>query len=99
MEKKQVMTANRLRDGEVVYLTKEDSWAEDIGLAAIAVTDLEVAHLNSIADKAVEDRFVVAPYLFDVLVDEGGIQPVSTRERIRAAGPTVRVDLGKQARA
>jgi hypothetical protein len=40
---------------------------------------------------------VVAPYLFDVRVDNGAIVPVKVREAIRAAGPSVRRDLGKQA--
>ncbi|MEJ0043091.1 MAG: DUF2849 domain-containing protein [Rhizomicrobium sp.] len=40
---------------------------------------------------------VVAIYLFDVKLDGGVIKPVKEREIIRAAGPTVRRDLGKQA--
>jgi hypothetical protein len=35
--------------------------------------------------------------LFDVRIDAKGIHPVKEREIIRAAGPTVRDDLGKQA--
>ena len=42
-------------------------------------------------------RVVVHPYLFDVTVAAGSIRPVKMREVIRAAGPTVRRDLGKQA--
>jgi len=40
---------------------------------------------------------VVGVYLFDVRVQNGAIVPVKIREAIRAAGPTVRRDLGKQA--
>ena len=43
------------------------------------------------------DPLLLAPYLFDVKTDAGGIHPVKEREIIRAAGPTVREDLGKQA--
>ena len=39
----------------------------------------------------------VAPYLFEVRDVNGKIVPVKEREIIRAAGPTVRLDLGKQA--
>jgi hypothetical protein len=39
----------------------------------------------------------VAPYLFDVREAAGRTVPVKVREAIRAAGPTVRTDLGKQA--
>ncbi len=45
----------------------------------------------------VTGNVVVAPYLFDVRRTAGGIRPVKEREIIRAAGPTVRHDLGKQA--
>ncbi len=36
--------------------------------------------------------------LIDVDLVDGAIVPVRLRERIRAAGPTNRTDLGKQAR-
>jgi len=49
------------------------------------------------AQKYVRENVVVAPYLFDVKTDARGIHPVKEREIIRAAGPTVREDLGKQA--
>jgi hypothetical protein len=41
---------------------------------------------------------VVDVNLIDVEVVDGEIVPQRLRERIRAAGPTNRVDLGKQAR-
>jgi hypothetical protein len=40
---------------------------------------------------------VVGPYLFDVRETTGRTVPAKVREAIRAAGPTVRTDLGKQA--
>jgi hypothetical protein len=40
---------------------------------------------------------VVAPYLIDVVIENGLPRAESKREAIRAAGPTVRLDLGKQA--
>ena len=36
-------------------------------------------------------------YLFDVRLVRGRVEPVKERELIRAMGPTVRPDLGKQA--
>ena len=52
--------------------------------------------------RAVPDGFekqVLEPYLFEAIEDEAvGFRPVSVREIIRAKGPTVRLDLGKQAR-
>ncbi len=49
------------------------------------------------AAQAVKDQHVVNPYLFDVDVDGTTPKPISVREQIRATGPTVRLDLGKQA--
>ena len=40
---------------------------------------------------------MVNPYLFDVRIEDGMAVPVKEREMIRAAGPSVRGDLGKQA--
>jgi hypothetical protein len=40
---------------------------------------------------------VVEPYLFEVAKEADGIRAASVRETIRQAGPTVRLDLGKQA--
>ncbi len=40
---------------------------------------------------------MVSPYLFEARIEDGAIRPVKEREIIRAAGPTVRTDLGKQA--
>ncbi len=49
------------------------------------------------AQKSVAGNVVVNPYLFEVRDEEGGITPLKERELIRAAGPTMRGDLGKQA--
>ena len=35
-EKGQILTANRLRDGEVVFLTRSGDWSETIDDAALA---------------------------------------------------------------
>jgi len=39
----------------------------------------------------------VGPYLFDVRVENSTAVPAKVREALRAAGPSVRPDLGKQA--
>jgi hypothetical protein len=49
------------------------------------------------ARKFVAGNVVVNPYLFAVRAETDGVTPVKEREIIRAAGPTVRSDLGKQA--
>lgn len=91
-----MLTANRLRDGDVLY-RKGGAWV-------LALADGDVYPDQAAADAAlaaaqaetVRNEFV-APYLFEVRDVNGVITPVKEREIIRAAGPTVRADLGKQA--
>lgn len=93
----QAVTANRLTDGEVVYLSADELWVEDLAAAAIA-DGAEAA--EALLARAMPQDFelaVLEPYLFEVIEDGAGFKPVSVRETIRAAGPTVRLDLGKQA--
>lgn len=91
------MIANRLTDGVVVFLAPGAQWVAQIADAEIARSDEDGARLEAAA-KASEDREeVVEPYLIDITEGPSGIQPTRYRERIRALGPSVRADLGKQA--
>ncbi len=91
------VTANRLLDGEPVYLTSDNRWSESVTDCAVADGKDEGEALMKLAGEAVAARIVVNPYLFNVDVEDGKAVPISVREQIRAAGPTVRLDLGKQA--
>jgi hypothetical protein len=91
-----VLTANRLSVGEVVYWNGAKGWVSRLGEAEILPDDRAEDALKNAADW-VEKREVVAPYLFEVRIVAGAAVPVKTREAIRAAGPSVRPDLGKQA--
>ena len=91
----QILTANRLRDGEVVYW-KDGAWVGALAEADIFADKPAAERALKAADRAVQDRLVVNPYLFEVRRDAGAVRPVKERELIRAAGPTVRLDLGKQ---
>jgi hypothetical protein len=91
----QVLTANRLKLGEVVYWSGH-GWVSRFDEAQVLVDTEAEATLKGAADWVLKGD-VVAPYLFDVRVNEGRTVPVKEREIIRAAGPTVRRDLGKQA--
>ncbi|MDP1627483.1 DUF2849 domain-containing protein [Parvibaculum sp.] len=93
----QAVTANRLNDGIVVYLTAGGRWSESLQEAAVAEGKEAAEALLARAEPAVADNSIVEPYLFEVARDEGGIRAASVREVIRQAGPTVRLDLGKQA--
>ena len=93
----QVLTANRLRDGEVVYWTGVQ-WQASLSDAEVFATKDAAQAALAAADQFVQDRIVVNTYLFDVRHEGGRLHPVEEREVIRAAGPTVRRDVGKQAR-
>ncbi|MFQ5775006.1 MAG: DUF2849 domain-containing protein [Kiloniellaceae bacterium] len=92
-----VVTANRLNDGVVVYLDPAGGWSEWIEEARIAHGPEESAELMTLAERADQATRVVGPYLMEVIEDAGRPRPASNREIIRAKGPTVRTDLGKQA--
>jgi hypothetical protein len=92
----QMLTANRLRDGDVVYW-RAGGWVQAFGEAEVFDAEADADTALDAAKKSVAENVVVNPYLFEVRQEEGGITPVKEREIIRAAGPTVRGDLGKQA--
>ena len=83
-----VVTANRLTDGIVVYLAADGGWTEELARARLAETEEETKALESEAAKAVKERKVVAVYPMDVVLQDGVPVPQSVRERIRAAHRT-----------
>ncbi len=92
----QVLTANRLRGGDVVYW-QGGSWVGGLEASQVFSTKAEAETALTAARQFVADNVVVNPYLFDVRVEADGIYPVKEREIIRAAGPSVHCDIGKQA--
>jgi len=93
----QVVIANRLRDGIVVFLGADRRWTERVQACAPAASSEEAEKLLDLALQAERDQEVVGPILADVEEREDGWFPIKRREAIRAAGPTTRADLGKQA--
>jgi hypothetical protein len=91
----QILTANRLRDGEVVYWAG-GRWVSELAEAEVFADKAAAEEALKAAGEAVRGRVVVNPYLFDVRREAGVLRPVKEREVIRAAGPSVRRDLGKQ---
>jgi Protein of unknown function (DUF2849) len=83
-----VITANRLVDGIVVYLAADGGWTEEIGGARLAETEEETKALEAEAAKDVALRKVVAVYPMEVALHDGNVDPLSVRERIRAAHRT-----------
>jgi Protein of unknown function (DUF2849) len=92
----QMLTANRLKDGDVLYW-KAGAWVESLRDGEVFAESPPAEAALVAAQSFVIGNAVVNPYLFDVRVDAAGIHPVKEREIIRAAGPSVRDDLGKQA--
>jgi hypothetical protein len=83
-----VVTANRLTDGIVVYLAPDGGWVEELARAKLAFTEDETKALEQEAAKAVAERRVVAVYPMDVTLEDGVPMALSVRERIRASHRT-----------
>src|ERR1700739_2937594 len=92
-----IVAANRLRDGQVVWFAPEGRWVEDI--ASAEVFDNGVIEEASARARIFEEQRVVLD-VYGVELDSAHPRPVpvTERERIRAAGPSVRPDLGQQAK-
>jgi sulfite reductase (NADPH) hemoprotein beta-component len=90
-----VVTANRLSDGLVVYLNKTGGWSGRVEDGQVAAGEVESAEILALAES--QPTAVVGPYLIDVVEEDGVPRPVNYREVLRAKGPSVRLDLGKQA--
>ena len=85
----QMITANRLTDGAVVFLASRDRWVERFEDGQLANDDAEAAVLQQTAEAAVARAEVVGPYLIEVSDQNGRLLPARYRERIRAEGPSV----------
>ena len=98
-EQVQMVTANRLGDGVAVYLTKNNTWTENMAEAEVAQGEDAIKNLLERASPFVERCSVIDPYAFPVKQEATAnlkVTPLSVREIIRMQGPTVRTDLGKQ---
>ncbi len=83
----QVVSANDLFDGEVVYLTENGTWSRALSDAAMADKDEAAAALIEIANRQPER--VVGPYLIDVDQETDQITPSHIREKLREGGPSI----------
>src|SRR5580658_4997050 len=92
-----VITANRLTDGVVVFQSADGSWSEDFNRAAVLADAQATAEAIARARQDEASNVVVDAYAVPVDERNGHFAPKALREAIRAAGPTTRRDLGKQA--
>lgn len=89
-----ILTGNRLRNGETVYYTRGGDWSPYVSVAKIAETQEEADSLTKIGAAAYAANKIIDVAVIDV--DAGAaVRPTHIREKIRAQGPTVRVDLNK----
>lgn len=92
-----IVTANRLIDGIVLFQDAAGGWAEDFAKAAI-YPDAEATKAALALAKEDERRdLIVDSYAVVVELRNGHYVPKALRELIRASGPTIHLDLGKQA--
>lgn len=89
----QMILANRLTDGRVVFLAADGSWVDDIAAGALTTDDSAARQLLETARQAEAGNLVIEPYLIGIRGSAGAREPVSFREGIRAGGPTIRTDL------
>ena len=87
------LTANRLADGEVVFWS-EGRWVERFPDAYLF--EDEGAAESALTTARAQPTVIVEPYLIDVRLDGEQPVPVAFRERVRALGPTIHPDMGKQ---
>ncbi|BCM21725.1 DUF2849 domain-containing protein [Mesorhizobium sp. J8] len=91
-----VLTANRLSDGIAVWYA-DGGWAETVDHADVAHDKAAEDRLEAIGAAAAANNEVLDVNVIDVTIVDGLVEPVRLREKIRAAGPTIHPDLGKQA--
>lgn len=89
--KTQVISANDLLDGDVVYLAAGGAWTRALSGAELIG---EKEHADALlAEAKAQPGTVVDPYLLHVTDGPGGIRPAHIRERLRDTGPSFRPDL------
>ncbi len=89
-----IVTANLLREGDVVYLTADDQWSPRHGQAELIEDEAhaQMRLLHASAQKLV----VVGAYLADAKPGPNGPEPTHFREEFRTRGPS-NYNHGKQA--
>jgi hypothetical protein len=82
------VTANDLRSGAVVYREPDGGWGKDASRAQVAENQEAADRLLQLATADHHACLVVEPVLIEMSSGETR-RPVTLRERIRDAGPTV----------
>jgi len=91
---RQIISANDLLDGHVVYLTANGGWTGEPGNAVIAENAEDASILLATAEA--QQALIVGPYLVDIEPGLGTPEPVLFREKLRVTGPSMRSDTSLQ---
>lgn len=81
-----VVTANRLLEGDNVWLTEDDRWSPDMTQAEL-IEDEAHATIRLLFAQA-QRNTVVGVYLVDAKAGRNGPEPVHFREAFRTRGPS-----------
>ena len=90
----QMIIANRLIDGAVVFLDPSDAWTTSIASGVVIEDETQAQRLFGVAKQLEARCQVIDPLVIQVKVENGKVRPTEIREVIRAFGPTVRTDIG-----
>ena len=83
-----MVTANRTRDGVVIYRNARQGWSSELADAAVVRTSDEARAL--LAESIADDVGAIGAYVAPVEVRESGaIKPGNLREHIRSEGVTI----------
>lgn len=85
----QVVSANRLTDGTVVYLGPQGNWVEQLDEAAVFASEAECEAGLEKGRAAVAANLIVDPFAVAVAEEAGSRRAVSLRDAICALGPTI----------
>jgi hypothetical protein len=82
----QVVTANDLREGDVVYQTADNRWSR-LHSEAELIEDADIA-ATRLAHAATQRNLIVGAYLADAKQGPNGPEPIHFREAFRTRGPS-----------
>ena len=82
----QALTANELREGFVVWLTKDFEWSLDFKDALLTEDADLIEKMRVFGAEQENDNIIVGVYFIDVDPESG--LPMRYREKFRVSGPT-----------
>lgn len=90
----QIITGNDLKTGLVVFLAADGGWTTALPESLVLADEAEAKTALALVETTT-DRQVVAPYLIDIVSEDGALRPARFRETIRAEGPTIPSDFSE----